>query len=412
MDGACTTCFPNFRVAVPEKGCHVRLVEANGSTNPWKVDATRHIVQEKKVDPLSSSPPDFAGRTILLTGASGVIGQALLSAWPRSTVICLVHRTPIAGPNVVGLTGDISQPRLGLMGGEYTSLARRVDCIVHSAAVTSFNQSSEAIRQTNVAGTEHMLDLAARARVPFYHVSTAFVHPRGQAAGVPDADPYEASKREGECAVRKSGVPHVIIRPSIVIGDSRSGRIAHFQGLYLMVDLLTRGLLPVVPALPTARADFVPQDVVAEAITTLIAREVTRGEFWLTAGQDALSLPTVIDLCVDFMRRHGGISTAPRIVHPEVFERLVRPAFFPALPPRLRRTLGQAFHISRYFNIDGALPNSIPELRRDFALAPVPDAETCLWRSLEYWAAETGRSREPAPPLALVRGQKAEVLIA
>ena len=44
--------------------------------------------------------PGGARRTVLLTGASGVVGRALLQRLRDFDVVCLVHRSPVCGPNV------------------------------------------------------------------------------------------------------------------------------------------------------------------------------------------------------------------------------------------------------------------------------------------------------------------------
>src|SRR5579859_2855509 len=167
--------------------------------------------------------PHPVGRNILLTGGSGVIGQALLANLSASTTWCLVHHQPIEGPGVLSVQGDIAQPRLGLGTNSFKGLARRIDCIVHSAAITNFNVPDEIVQQTNVRGTEHVLELAAVAGVPLYHISTAFVEPTSHSSQAPTA--YECSKRASEQLVRSSGLPHVIVRPSLVVGDSRTGEI-------------------------------------------------------------------------------------------------------------------------------------------------------------------------------------------
>ena len=45
-------------------------------------------------------PDNAARRTVLLTGASGVVGRALLQRLRDFDVVCLVHRSPVCGPNV------------------------------------------------------------------------------------------------------------------------------------------------------------------------------------------------------------------------------------------------------------------------------------------------------------------------
>ena len=109
-----------------------------------------------------------ARRTVLLTGASGVVGSALLPRLRDFNVVCLVHRSPVTGPNVTSVRGDISEPMLGLTRQAYAELAARVDAVIHCAAVTDFNRTDGALEATNVAGTQNVVDFAAAAGTSCY----------------------------------------------------------------------------------------------------------------------------------------------------------------------------------------------------------------------------------------------------
>jgi thioester reductase-like protein len=182
---------------------------------------------------MTNNRPCSLGKTIFLTGAAGVVGQALLEKLSGHTVICLVHRTPISGNNVISLPGDISSPWLGLSYAQFNDLAQRIDCVVHAATITNLSRPEAVIFRVNVEGTQHVLDLAATAGVPFYHISTAFVHPCRRAMGSDTPNAYDRSKLEAERVVRESGLLATIVRPSIVAGDSQTGAIVNFQGLHL-----------------------------------------------------------------------------------------------------------------------------------------------------------------------------------
>src|SRR6185436_4725632 len=173
---------------------------------------------------MSIPAQEAARRRIFLTGASGVVGQALLAKMDPRAVTCLVRRTPIPVPGVTTVTGDISLPRFGWSSEQWRDVAAGIDCIVHAAAITDFHQPADRTMQTNVHSLENVFELAAVAKAPLFHFSTAFVRPtRTCATGEELA--YATSKREGERLVRESGLPAVILRPSIVIGDSSSGAI-------------------------------------------------------------------------------------------------------------------------------------------------------------------------------------------
>src|SRR4051794_19269865 len=213
-----------------------------------------------------------AVRTVLLTGGSGVVGQAILEKITATKVIALVHRRAIDSPNVETLMADISKPQLGLSASEYGELARRVDYVVHSAAATGFGESKSVTFATNVQGTKNMVQLAKEANAPICHISTAFAHLEDLDATHP-SNAYETSKLESETVVRQSGLRYIILRPSVVIGDSNDGRMARFQGFHMLCELMVRAMLPFwVPTTPEAYMDFIPQDVVANVVALAINR--------------------------------------------------------------------------------------------------------------------------------------------
>jgi len=325
-------------------------------------------------------------KTILLTGGSGVVGQALLEKLTNATVICLMRQRPLRGSNIIAIPGDITQPQLGLSDELFRNLARRVDVIVHSAAITDFTRPLEELRHTNVDGARHMLDFARAANAPLIHVSTAFVQARGGYA----LNNYEASKREAEALVRASGVPAVIVRPSVVIGDAQSGAICKFQGIHRMIRLLVRELLPVVPGSPRSFIDFVPQDSVAEAILALIDHEVSEGEYWLTAGEGALRFQAGLEVVLaSAAQALGRPLTRPRVMKPDAFDRLIRPVFLPAFPARQQRMFEEALDFVKYMNMDEAFPSSFATLHNSLGIAALPDARQTLARSVAYIMAQS-----------------------
>jgi nucleoside-diphosphate-sugar epimerase len=316
-------------------------------------------------------------------------------------VICLVHRAPVDSRRAMRLPGDISQRRLGLSQAAFHELAKRIDGIIHTAAATHFGLPADHVRRVNVDGTRHILELADRAQVPLYYVSTAFTYTSTHSNQPPT--PYELSKQHSDALVRDSGLPHVVVRPSLVIGDSMTGQIAQFQGIYLVLGLHLRGLLPVVPALADAFVDFIPQDVVATALSTLVRQRVTSGEHWLTLGEQALTIGEVVDLCAAFTEQFLGRPRQPvRLVAPEMFERLIKPAFLPAFPPRVRRLLERSLELTRYMNVAQRFPSSLAALEQQLGIPLLPDPRSSLLRSLAYWATTTGLSAPICSALPLV----------
>ncbi|HEY1325073.1 MAG TPA: hypothetical protein VGF32_32770, partial [Streptosporangiaceae bacterium] len=64
-------------------------------------------VQRAGPDSISRAP-GTGRRTVLLTGGSGVVGRALLRRLGDCDVVCLTHRSPVSGPNVTAVPGDIA----------------------------------------------------------------------------------------------------------------------------------------------------------------------------------------------------------------------------------------------------------------------------------------------------------------
>jgi nucleoside-diphosphate-sugar epimerase len=326
----------------------------------------------------------------MLTGASGVVGRALLRRLRDLDVVCLVHRSPVGGPGVSTAPGDIVEPMLGLGGPAYAELAGRVDAVIHCAAVTDFNRTDGSLEAVNIAGTEHVAAFAAAAGAVLYHVSTAFVHTTADGDRGRTAAGYAASKLAAEQVVRSSGVPHVILRPSVVIGDSVSGEIAAFQGLYRVAAGLFTRVLPLIPFDPSWPIDFVPADVVADAIACVVEHQVRDGEFWITAGERALRLDDAVALGVELARDLGVSVDTPRFVPPDTFDRLIAPVFLAALPGKIRRNVLRLLEFfTTYLQSGEVRPSSLDELVA-LGVRPLPDQRESLRASLRYWAARSG----------------------
>jgi hypothetical protein len=157
-----------------------------------------------------------------------------------------------------------------------------------------------------------------------------------------------------------------------------------------MSGLLLKSSLPIIPVSPHYYLDFVPQDVVVNVIAELINQDHIGGEWWLTAGEQALTVREIIDLCLDHSQDLIGSPVAsPRIVNPDVFERLIRPVFLPNLPRHLQRIMIRALQLSKNC-LEQPLPTSLPELERSLHLAPLPSLQQTFLHNLEYWATVNG----------------------
>jgi nucleoside-diphosphate-sugar epimerase len=334
--------------------------------------------------------PETERRTVLLTGASGVVGRAVLQRIRDLDVVCLVHRSQVSGSNVTTVRGDVAEPMLGLGERAYADLAARVDAVIHCAAVTDFRRTDGSLEATNIAGTEQVAAFAAAANAVLYHVSTAFADTTVDGDRGRTAIGYASSKSAAEQVVRSSGASHVIFRPSVVIGDSVTGEIAAFQGLHQVVAGLFAGTVPMIPFDPHWPIDFVPVDVVADAIACVVQNRVSKGEFWISAGEAALSLDEGVAVVVEFARSLGVSIDVPRFVPPEMFDRLIGPVFLDVLPGKIRRNVLRMLEFfATYLRSGQTKPSSLDQLVA-LGARPLPDQRESLRNTVQYWAARNG----------------------
>ncbi|MEO3926577.1 SDR family oxidoreductase [Micromonosporaceae bacterium B7E4] len=328
--------------------------------------------------------------SILLTGASGVVGAALLHRLAGHRVTALTYRAEVPGRAV---RGDVTRPWLGLHRGRYAELAASVDVVLHCAGVTDFSADDDTMRTQNVRGTEQIVRFAADAGARLVFSSTAFVarHESARPAraeepgGTVDPRRYLASKLAAEEVVRRSGLPAVIARISVVIGDSAGGETSRFQGLHSTTSAIMRSLLPVLPFSPDATIDVLPRDLVAEALVALALPPTPSGdpaptsggpgpvsagpapedragpatEYWITAGAAAPTVQRLVDLVVARCGELGLPVSLPRFAPPAMVERVIRPVFIDPLPAKQRRRFANLMALASLFDGAGRFPTGL-----------------------------------------------------
>jgi len=144
--------------------------------------------------------------------------------------------------------GDVTRDGLGVDRALLEVLVRETDEVIHCASNTAFSERKRvAVEAVNGGGLANVLDFARESGAYFFHhVSTAFV--AGRTTGpCPEKlvaprefwNAYEESKCRGEhaaaAACGEAGLGLTIYRPSIVYGDSRTGRSRLFNAVYFPV---------------------------------------------------------------------------------------------------------------------------------------------------------------------------------
>jgi uncharacterized protein YbjT (DUF2867 family) len=162
---------------------------------------------------------------VLVTGASGFIGQALvprLASRGHEVRALARHAEGVAArPHVEPFRGDLLDP------ASLERAAEGMDAIVHLACATGIAHNAQ-VRRVNVDGTRALLDAAQRHNVRrFVFVSTI-------SATRERMGPYGRTKKEGEAMVAHAGLEWITVRPSLVYGSAPVGLFTTLAG-YLSV---------------------------------------------------------------------------------------------------------------------------------------------------------------------------------
>lgn len=253
--------------------------------------------------------------------------------------------------------GDITRPDLGLDPEEAEVARGRTTELFHLAALYDLEASLAPCREVNVRGTRNVLDFAASlpdlARL--HYVSTCYVAGRHAGTfreedlemGQGFRNAYERTKYEAEVAVRdrqEEGLPVTIYRPSVVVGDSRTGHAPKMDGPYPVIRWILRqpgaAVVPV-PADPEAnRVNLVPCDFVADALAWLSREEETVGKTYHLCDPEP---PTVAEVMSEV-----GKAAGRRVFTPRVGSRLLKGTL--RRMPGARRLTGISPALVDYFH--------------------------------------------------------------
>lgn len=274
-------------------------------------------------------------RTIFFTGVTGVLGTEILkhllqttedrlyllirrrlklSAWDRArTMLGNWGWGYLLGTRVHVLEGDVTEPQFGLSDDELTLLEREVTHFFHIAALTTLNGSQEQCDRVNLKGTQNALQVAwsfynEGTMERFFYFSTAYVAGSLQdyvskedelPAKPVHANYYEFSKYNAEKAVRAAmaaGLPVTVFRPSIVVGDSKTGAVPEFNVIYPFIKLFASGLMRKLPADPGHAFNIVPIDFVVNASLAISRQEDSVGKTYHLVSEDPPNIGMLLAL--------------------------------------------------------------------------------------------------------------------
>ncbi|MER6329612.1 SDR family oxidoreductase [Streptomyces sp. NPDC001034] len=332
---------------------------------------------------------------ILLTGATGVIGTETAGTLraaadtPRHVLVRTARRAPDAGvvPWPIG-----QRPAPAELGGHW-------DVIVHTAASTRWTMTRSEALAANVEPLRAVLALAGRD-THLVHVSTAYVAGERAADGTGFdgyRNGYEWSKAVCEEIVRQEHRgPLTIVRPPLVVGRRRDGRIARFSGPYTLLHALVSGLAAVVVGDPEGFAEISPVDEVADAVAGAALGAPPRAPRTeiVAAGTRALRLSALIDVTCTALNAFRAAHGAPPIAHPPIIPPDTWTRFFLPLADRwLSPFQAEAVKLLAMFQSYTGMAAPFTPTR------PVRDPASAMTTAVHHWATRKPRLAlaEPRP---------------
>jgi NADH dehydrogenase len=282
---------------------------------------------------------------LFVTGGTGFVGRALLrrlsgdGAWR----ISYLQRDPRPGDldahNLQLVAGRLEEPHA------YRDALADADLVIHLAAVTG-KAPRDVYYKVNTEGTKTLLRECARARV------RRFIYVSSIAAGFERAPAYyyADSKRQAEQAVRSSGLPCTIVRPTMIFGS----------GSPVQSSLTALACAPVIPLFGDGQVLVQPilVDDVVEALLDLAIGEQPSDRPVELGGPDVLTIEHLLRR----IRTASGREPA-RVVHlPAGAAIAVLNTLEPWLLPLLPMTAGQ---LSAFVNDSTATSTPFLEGRLD-----------------------------------------------
>jgi thioester reductase-like protein len=276
----------------------------------------------------------------LITGFPGFIGRRLAARLaaddPDLQLVALVEERAlvqaraaaeaIEAERIEVLAGDIGEPRLGIDDEHYERLRSEVRRVYHLAAIYDLSVPLTVAQRVNVDGTGNVVAFCAAAESldRLAYVSTAYVAGRRRGVvyehelvmGQEFKNHYESTKFQAEVWVREymDRVPTTILRPAIVVGDSRTGETQKFDGPYFILRTIAEAERAGRAVAQFGRADapfnVVPVDFVVDAIAAAAADPAAEGETVHLVDPEPL---TASELTAALSREYAGRDPRGRI---------------------------------------------------------------------------------------------------
>jgi len=249
------------------------------------------------------------------------------------------------------LEGEAFGLDFGLSGAEWKDTAARVRRIHHASQITTAGLDRAEAFRVNRASTVEAIELARHApnleRVILW--SSASVSGKRHGFVLEDEldiehesrNPVEESLRRSELLLRasKDELPITILRPGLMVGDSRTGEIDRREGVYLLILMMlsapSERPMPM-PSGVDSPLSLVPIDYVVRAGLRISNDSRSLGRTFHLVDPDPLTAGRVFEL----LARSVGRSLPKSFLPPFLATRLMR---LPGIQPGGAEPLPRAF---------------------------------------------------------------------
>ena len=252
---------------------------------------------------------------VLVTGASGFIGRALVNELAaQGHRVRAAMRTPAdIFPRAVEVVAvsDLARPI------EWRPLIRDIDAVVHLAGIAHAGPgiAEEVYDRVNRAATAGLAAAAAGGRLQRLVLVSSIRAQTGPAAPqvLTEADPprptdaYGRSKLAAEEAVRAANVPYTILRPALIYGPGVKGNLASLMRLARSPWPLPFGAL-------AGRRSLLARENLIAAIHFVLGSPATAGETYVVADPEPLTLAEIVRALRAGERRRPGLIPVPAIL--------------------------------------------------------------------------------------------------
>jgi thioester reductase-like protein len=269
--------------------------------------------------------------SVLFTGGSGLVAQRMVAtilgtdAGARVTLLSgerevataqgFVDALPAAERGRVRVVlGAVDALDLGMSGSDYREVVEATTAIHHMAGMQDMRANPDTLRRVRVDGTRRVLELAAACPRLTRLCHWSSVHVAGKRKGVvleedlDEGQSFSNQFEELQCAAEKLAraaqqrLPVTVLRPGVIIGDSRTGAIDRFDGPYYLMVLIVRNTTQVALPLPgrgSAPLHLVPIDFVIDAAHALSQDERAAGKTYHLVDPNPLPARRVYELVAE-----------------------------------------------------------------------------------------------------------------